>query len=135
MERPVALKILVSELGREHQEASLLCRLAEGPADRPGRENVPELFDGFEVHGPNGVHQCLVTEVLGTSMASLAECYAANRLPGDVAWKVCRQVVQAVAYMHRMDVVHGGLFRLALLAVQSAKPVCLRSTSRQYRAR
>ena len=135
MERPVALKILVSELGREHQEASLLCRLAEGPADHSGRENVPELFDDFEVHGPNGVHQCLVMELLGPSMASLAESIAANRLPGDIACKVARQVVQAVAYMHRMDVVHGGLFRLALLAFQSAKPVCLRSTSRQHRAR
>lgn len=71
---------------------------------------MPELFDSFELYGPNGVHQCLVTEVLGPSMASLAESYTTNRLPGDVAWKVCRQVMQAVAYVHRMGVVHGGLF-------------------------
>ena len=32
-------------------------------------------------------------------MASLAESIAANRLPGDIACKVARQVVQAVAYM------------------------------------
>ena len=90
-------------------------RLSGGPVDLPGRNHVPELFDCFEVQGPNGVHQCVVMELLGPSMASLAESYAANRLPGDIACKVARQVVQAVAYMHRMGVVHGGLFSLLIL--------------------
>ena len=90
-------------------------RLSGGPVDLPGRNHVPELFDCFEVQGPNGVHQCLVMELLGPSMASLAESIAANRLPGDIACKVARQVVQAVAYMHRMRVVHGGLFSSLIL--------------------
>jgi serine/threonine-protein kinase SRPK3 len=132
--RPVAVKILVSELRRQHQEVSLHRRLAGGPIDHPGRNNVPELFDSCEVRGPNGVHQCLVMELLGSSMASLAESYTANRLPGSVAWKVCRQVVQAVAYVHRMGVVHGGLFCHATRVIQPAKSVGLRLASRQYSA-
>ena len=72
LEQPVAIKILVSELGREHQEVDLYHRLASGRACQPGRVNMPELFDSFELHGSNGVHQCLVMELLGQSMASLA---------------------------------------------------------------
>ncbi|KAM0696774.1 hypothetical protein Q7P36_004023 [Cladosporium allicinum] len=109
LERPVAIKILVSKLGEEHQETALHRRISSGSVDLPGRNHVPELFDCFEIQGPNGVHQCLVMELLGPSMASLAESYAANRLPGDIACKVARQVVQAVAYMHRMGVVHGDI--------------------------
>ena len=109
-ERSVAIKILVSELGQEHPEASLLRRLASGPVDHPGRNNMPELFDLFELHGPNGVHQCLVMELLGQSMASLAEGFATYRLPEDVALQVSNQVIQAIAYVHRMGIVHGGLF-------------------------
>lgn len=83
-------------------------RLANGPASQPGRENMPELFDSFELHGPNGAHQCLVMELLGQPMASLAESFATNRLPGHIAWKVIKRIVQATAYVHRMGVIHGG---------------------------
>jgi serine/threonine-protein kinase SRPK3 len=81
---------------------------------------VPELFDCFEVQGPNGVHQCLVMELLGPSMASLAESYAANRLPGSMSWQFAGQVVQAIAYIHRVGIVHGGLFRFC----SSCRPIC-----------
>ena len=108
LEQPVAIKILVSELGREHQEADLYRRLASGRASQPGRDNMPELFDSFELHGSNGVHQCLVMELLGQSMASLAGVFATNRLPGDVALEVSNQVIQAIAYVHGMGIVHGG---------------------------
>jgi serine/threonine-protein kinase SRPK3 len=124
LERPVAIKILVSELGQEHQEASLHRRLSSGVVDHPGRSSVPEVFDCFEVHGPNGVHQCLVMELLGPSMASLAESYAANRLPGAMAWKVARQVVQAIAYVHRMGVVHGGLLSVQMFLSSKMLSLC-----------
>jgi len=110
-------------------------RLASDPVEHPGRNNVPELFDSFEVHGPNGIHQCLVMEPLGPSMAPLAESDAANRLPGDVAWAVCRQVVNAIAYVHRVGAVHGGLFDPALLVIRYANTVCDGPASGQHRAR
>jgi hypothetical protein len=65
-------------------------------------------------------------------MASLAESYAANRLPGDVAWAVCRQFVDAIAYVHRVGVVHGGLFDPALLVIRYADTVCDRSAFGQH---
>jgi serine/threonine-protein kinase SRPK3 len=89
---------------------------------------VPELFDSFELRGPNGVHQCLVMNLSGQSMVSLAESYAANRLPGDVAWKVCKQVVRAIAYLHRTGVVHGGSFCSDVFVTQHAESVFRRST-------
>jgi len=105
-------------------------RLANGPASQLGRENMPELFDSFKLHGPNGAHQCLVMELLGQSMTSLAERFSTNRLPGNIAWRVIQQVVQATAYVHRVGVVHGGLFDSTLLVIRSAKPACVRPTPR-----
>ncbi|WPH01959.1 Hypothetical protein R9X50_00481300 [Acrodontium crateriforme] len=109
LDRSVAIKIMVSELGPEHQEASIYQRLSHGPASHPGRRYIPELFDHFELYGPNGVHHCLVLELLGAAATSVAENFATSRLPGRLAWDVARQVVQAVAYMHGVDVVHGDL--------------------------
>lgn len=70
---------------------------------------MPELLDSFDLNGPNGVHQCLVMESLGPSMASLAESHEANRLLGVAAWEVSKQVVRAIAFVHRMGIVHGDL--------------------------
>ena len=35
--------------------------------------SFPIVLDEFTIHGPNGNHRCLVTEVLGPSLRSLQE--------------------------------------------------------------
>ena len=117
------MKFLVSELCDEDHEASIHRHLSSGPAAHPGKGNLPQLFGSFTFEGPNGVHQCLVLELLGASMSSVSENYATNRLPGRVAWNVARQVTQATSYMHEMGIVHGGKLSLALSELHSTK-VC-----------
>lgn len=64
--RHVAIKIFVSDQRHVNfDEASILRRLADGPANHAGKANIVELLDEFESEGPNGRHQCLVTEALG----------------------------------------------------------------------
>jgi serine/threonine protein kinase len=70
------------------------------------------MFDSFTFEGPNGVHQCLILELLGASMSSMSENYETNRLPSGLAWDVARQAVQAISYMHDMGIVHGGQLNL-----------------------
>lgn len=64
-------------------------------------------------------------ELLGPSMTSLAESHAANHLPGEIALKFAKQVVQGIAYVHRLGVVHGGLLGPAFLIIQPVNCGCL----------
>lgn len=105
---PVAMKVLVSELCDENHEASMYRHVSCGPPQHPGRDKLPHMLDSFTFEGPNGVHQCLILELLGASMSSMFENYETNRLPSGLAWDVARQVVQATSYMHDMGIVHGG---------------------------
>ncbi|KAL8833890.1 MAG: hypothetical protein Q9170_004037 [Blastenia crenularia] len=76
------------------------------PWKHPGKMHIVELLDHFDLEGPNGVHQCLVTNGLGPCL-----------LPGSLEpeltdlgniWSVAKQLVQAAAYMHTVGIVHGG---------------------------
>jgi 3-hydroxy-3-methylglutaryl CoA synthase len=115
------MKVLVSELYDKNQEASIYHLLSRGPAAHSGKGKISQIFDTFTFEGPNGVHQCLVLELLGASMASISVNYAANRLPGNVAWKVARQVAPAIFYMHEVGIVYGGKLSLALSELPSTK--------------
>ncbi|KAG9943986.1 kinase-like protein, partial [Aureobasidium melanogenum] len=68
-----------------------------------------QLLDSFQHNGPNGVHDCLVLELLGPSVASVVEkqC-ASDKLPGNVAKKACKQLGLALAVLHRQGIGHGG---------------------------
>ena len=81
----------------------MLEQLAGGPDEHVGKRHVAQLLDRFELKGPNGRHQCLVTEPLG---ASLAPC----DLTPKTAWHVAKQLVEATAYMHSNGVAHGGAY-------------------------
>ena len=65
LSRDVAIKFLKSDLDEEGGEGSVLTRLNEGSVEYPGKGHIVELLDQFEVTGPNGHHQCLVTEAHG----------------------------------------------------------------------
>lgn len=71
------------------------------------------LYDDFIVRGPNGNHQCLVTEV---------------RLPWTglerILWRefdhrnIIKQVAKGFAFLHRQGIVHGGEFNSRLEHLQ-----------------
>ncbi|CAF9908280.1 hypothetical protein IMSHALPRED_006629 [Imshaugia aleurites] len=98
--RDVAIKFLVSDRDKKSGEGIILKRLADGPVEYPGKRHIVELSDSFEITGPNGRHQCLVTEALGPWLQP------GLLSPGE-SWKVARQLVEATVYMHSMNIVHG----------------------------
>ncbi|KDR67796.1 hypothetical protein GALMADRAFT_257638 [Galerina marginata CBS 339.88] len=63
-----ALKILVADASQT-SKLDALCYLerARNVDKDSGGEFVLELFD-FQIEGPNGTHQCVVSELLGTGV-------------------------------------------------------------------
>lgn len=99
---------MVSEVSNPDREVDVLRLLSQGPASHPGKKHIVQLLDHFEHSGPNGVHRCLVLELLGSSIPTEAEHYKDNRLPGAIARQASRQTVQALDYIHASGIAHGG---------------------------
>ena len=68
-----------------------------------------EYLDDIKVERPNGMHQCIVTEVLGPSIgADIEEIYGKEWYPIEIAENTIAQVMCGVVYLHSCKVVHGG---------------------------
>ncbi|KAI0966139.1 kinase-like domain-containing protein [Xylaria arbuscula] len=84
--RNVALKVSVSEKS-SNNEANVLNAISklseEYPGqDHPGRHHLVRMLDHFTVDGPNGIHNCLVLELLGPSVPDVIESlYSDAHLP------------------------------------------------------
>ena len=78
--------------------------------DRPQPSFFPALLDEFTIHGPNGDHRCLVTEVLGPSICLADDYEEPYMLPLGVAKKIAVQLAHAVAELHECGIVHGGTY-------------------------
>ena len=98
----------MSEISNGSRERLILEKLEHGSANHPGKKHIIQPLDSFEHEGPNGTHECLVSEVLGPNVFADAERYKSHRLPGRIAWKVSRQATQALAYLHANGICHGG---------------------------
>ena len=104
----VALKVQKS--ARHYTEAAwdevaLLLELRKRGADR----DVPvvTLLDRFEHAGANGVHVCMVFEVLGKSLLSLIRKYKYRGAPVEVVRQLSRQLLEALDYCHRVcSIIH-----------------------------
>ncbi|KAF8960305.1 kinase-like domain-containing protein, partial [Flammula alnicola] len=107
--RPASLKVLVAEASNSSSEIVVLRHLKHTKMDGPDRQFVV-LLDGFKIEGPNGMHQCIVTELLGPTLASdLSNIYYEKMaFPVDIANKMVTQIAQGVAYLYSCGVIHGG---------------------------
>ncbi|KAG6282538.1 hypothetical protein E4U48_003957 [Claviceps purpurea] len=81
------------------REAEILSQIRETGPEKHGYETVIELLDVFIVEGPNGFHQCLVTEVV----SPLSDEDVVQRWSFDVV----RQLVEGFAFLHGEGIVHG----------------------------
>jgi hypothetical protein len=80
---------------------------------------IPELFDEFDIHGPNGTHHCLVMELLGPSVGAVKSCpqiEGEHLLPISTARDVAVQCAKAITSLHSKGVVHGGMICYDLAA-------------------
>lgn len=71
---------------------------------------VVRLIDSFMHQGPNGLHQCLVTELLGPSLNFVVADYrnSGERLASDAILRISEQVLRAIASVHEAGYGHGG---------------------------
>ncbi|KAH7906169.1 kinase-like domain-containing protein [Hygrophoropsis aurantiaca] len=112
MGRYASLKVIVADASKNASEVTLLRHLKEiqtNLPDIPGGEFVMKVFDDFIVDGPNGTHQCIVTEVLGLPLDPNPLEVKEHIYPIDMAKKMVAQIAQGVAYLHRIGIVHGDL--------------------------
>jgi len=74
-----------------------------------GNQYVVRMLDHFDHQGPNGLHRCIITELLGPSLASnIEELYDDEIFPPEIAKRFVFQVAMGIKYLHKRNVVHGG---------------------------
>ena len=106
LQRYVSLKILCAEEPSDIKDIKVLDYLKNKNPSHPGYQYISFLYDSFGIDGPNGSHMCLVSEVLGPSLADLVSL--GKQLRAAASRTVSRQLVQAVAYLHSEGFCHGG---------------------------
>ncbi|KIY47127.1 kinase-like protein, partial [Fistulina hepatica ATCC 64428] len=80
---------------------------AEDPTLHPGRSHVIAFLDHFRHTGPNGVHVCMVFEVLGENLLGLLRRHQKAGVPMHLVRQIARQILLGLDYMHRVcGVIH-----------------------------
>ena len=82
-------------------EIKLLNRVVEANPNHPGKRYVVGLLDSFEHKGPNGVHVCMVFEVLGENLLGLIKRWNHRGIPMPLVKQITKQVLLGLDYMHR----------------------------------
>ena len=103
--RYVSMKIARADFQPDSNEVKILRFLSNRQDDHEGARFVMKLLDDFLIHGPNGVHQWLVTQVAGRRLARPAgvnyTCLGPARL-------LASQLFQGIAYLNSCNIGHGG---------------------------
>lgn len=106
----VALKILHCDFysgefqNGEHQlfELEIMQRISDvsKTSSHPGRTHVAQLLDHFEVNGPRGQHVCLISSLLGDSIAQQTTVAQIARLPYRITQQIMKQLLEALDFLH-----------------------------------
>jgi serine/threonine-protein kinase SRPK3 len=112
-QRHVALKVVRSAAHYTEtalDEIKLLQRIVSANPNHPGKAHVVQLLDSFEHLGPNGLHVCMVFEVLGENLLGLIKRYNHRGIPMPLVKQIAKQVLLGLEYMHReCDIIHTDL--------------------------
>lgn len=114
----MSLKIKQSRIseGPLEQDQEVQALLALERYYTSGDQKIPRCFTrllgSFKLAGPNGTHNCLVTELVGPSVARVIRACGlfGETLRPDTVLRASRRVLQAVDFAHQAGVVHGGTF-------------------------
>ena len=108
VQRYVSIKIMTADSSERSTESQILRALHQNHSNHPGQRFVPVLHDSFQIEGPNGVHRCLVGEVVGPTITDLQYIHKCELLPLNVAHRVTAQLALGLSYIHSRGVIHGG---------------------------
>ena len=100
----VALKVVRSAAHYTEtaiDEIKLLNKVVQANPNHPGRRYVVGLLDSFEHKGPNGVHVCMVFEVLGENLLGLIKRWNHRGIPMPLVKQITKQVLLGLDYLHR----------------------------------
>lgn len=106
--RYVSLKVMTAQRRELGLEAGVMNCLRCGDPHHPGRPFVLSLLDQFLIDGPNGRHQCLVSEAAGPSILQVTEGAHLGYLPIETAQRITGQLALGLAYIHSCGIIHGG---------------------------
>src|SRR5260221_4189051 len=113
MNSQVALKVVKSApryTDSALDEIKLLQRIISSDPTHPGRRHVISLLDHFKHKGPNGIHVCMVFEVLGENLLGLIKRHQSKGVPAHLVKQIAKQVLLGMDYMHRQcGVIHTDL--------------------------
>ncbi|KAF8062319.1 kinase-like domain-containing protein [Lyophyllum atratum] len=99
--RGVAMKITVGDAKGGHREAGILETLSlVTDASDPGQKHVLQLLDRFQIHGPNGTHEVLITDIL-------VSCRTLRDLEALDAKRASYHALLGLDYLTRHGVIHG----------------------------
>ncbi len=100
----VALKVVRSAAHYTEtalDEIKLLNKVVKAKPDHPGKKHVVSLLDSFNHKGPNGVHVCMVFEVLGENLLGLIKRWNHRGIPMPLVKQITKQVLLGLDYLHR----------------------------------
>ncbi|KAF2199242.1 serine/threonine-protein kinase SRPK2 [Delitschia confertaspora ATCC 74209] len=100
----VALKVVRSAAHYTEtalDEIKLLKKVVDANKDHPGRKHVVSLLDSFNHKGPNGIHVCMVFEVLGENLLGLIKRWNHRGIPMPLVKQITKQVLLGLDYLHR----------------------------------
>jgi serine/threonine-protein kinase SRPK3 len=100
----VALKVVRSAAHYTEtalDEIKLLNKVVDANKVHPGRAHVVSLLDSFNHKGPNGVHVCMVFEVLGENLLGLIKRWNHRGIPMPLVKQITKQVLLGLDYLHR----------------------------------
>ena len=100
----VALKVVRSAAHYTEtalDEIKLLKKVVDANVAHPGRKHVVSLLDSFNHKGPNGVHVCMVFEVLGENLLGLIKRWNHRGIPMPLVKQITKQVLLGLDYLHR----------------------------------
>ena len=111
----VSIKIMRSDATDYCQDLHILSSLWESK----GSKYFLRLFDSFDHRGPNGIHKCLVFELLGPTVDFVLVDYCdsydthnsydtRDRLDPMTILNMTKQLLQGVAELHVAGYAHGG---------------------------
>lgn len=82
-------------------EIKLLKKIVDANPNHPGKAHVVSLLDSFEHKGANGLHVCMVFEVLGENLLGLIKRWNHRGIPMPLVKQITKQVLLGLDYLHR----------------------------------